>query len=478
MDRLSSSIEQIAKSDYGDISRLKLRYQQPRMCKQLDSMVDPSLHDFGLRIWLQSKIGETSEYALAPRPMTDEAQQRARGTDFQVVGEPVDGDRMKAVYEVFDFFVDKEGMIDILKQGRAILGTISMYTGDGSVDSHGNAYILVPEIINHPFYGNRPPYFYILETYKFHSDEVAKAFEYYFDDVFDESNRLGEKVQVQRINAIELQKVDPLCMSWSIMMLYYLAKMPIPQSIMVGDKYVTVEKPLQLNVAVPSSINRAIAKLKSDMGGEFLPAEATSTAFPHLYGTGKRKRGEEEEVAPIVRSKRISSDAPEDLGPDIIDIEKGTIFKHGSKLPFKDFSELFKAGQFIWAYPFDAMTDHSPKKVWMKALNPIKLFNLRSSSGALKFRDALMVLPDEKLLSLFDEKISNLEGVLKGEAPSYKTVGVIDKELAAGLAKYQDLHKMDGWKLKLPALRDSEYLFLFPSKHFSISTGKDFPKSV
>jgi hypothetical protein len=467
MDRLSSSIEQIAKQNYGDVSRLQLRYQQPRLCKIADGMIDPSVHDFGLRVWLQTKVGETSEYALAPRAFQSRetpfmtAQERARGTDFTVVGEPVDGDIRKAVYEVFDFTVDKNGMIDILKQGRAILGTISMYTGDGSVDSHGNAYLLVPEIINHPHYGNRAPTFYILETYKFHSDEVAKAFEYYFDDVFDPYNRLGQKVEVWRMNAIELQKFDPLCMSWSIMMLYYLAKMPIPQSEMVDNKYITVEKPLHLNVAVPSLINRAIAKLKADMGGEFLPATATATAFPHLYGTGKRKRGE-----------------PEDLGPDVLEIEKGTIFKHGSKLQFKDFLNLFKEGQFIWTYPFDAQTDHSGKKMWLKATNPLKVFNLRTHSGTVKFREALQLLPDDRLIKLFDEKISNFKEFLRGDDPSYKTVGVIDKELAAGLAKYQDLHKMDGWKLKLPANPDSEYLFLFPSEHFSIHAERDFPKSV
>lgn len=449
MDRLSRSIEQIAKSNYGDISKLNLRYQPPRVCKIADSMVDPSLHDFGLRVWLQSKIGETSEYALAPRPMTDEAQQRARGTDFQVVGEPVDGDRRKAVYEVFDFFVDKEGMIDILKQGRAILGTISMYTGDGSVDSHGNSYILVPEIINHPQYGNRPPYFYILETYKFHSDEVAKAFEYYFDDVFDENNRLGEKVQVMRINTIELQKVDPLCMSWSIMMLYYLARMPIPQSVMVDNKYVTVEKPLQLNVAVPSSINRAIAKLKADMGGEFLPAEATATAFPHLFGSGK----------------------------DDIDttIKAGEIFKHSSKTGFPTFLKNFSSGQFIWTYRYDTASDHSKSTMYLQALEPLKLFNLTTNEGAKHFRSVLKDLPGD-LLPLFDEKFVNGDDVIDGEAiPKYRSVGSDDRELAIGLAKHQASHGMDGWVLKLGSNDDEEYLFLLPAEKFRIS--KKIPRS-
>lgn len=445
MDRLSSSIEQIAKSNYGDISRLKLRYQPPRMCKALDSMVDPSLHDFGQRVWLQSKIGETSEYALAPRPMTDEPQQRARGTDFQVVGEPVDGDRMKAVYEVFDFFVDKEGMIDILKQGRAILGTISMYTGDGSVDSHGNAYLLVPEIINHPQYGNRPPTFYILETYKFHSDEVAKAFEYYFDDVFDESNRLGEKVQVQRMNFIELQKVDPLCMSWSLMMLYYLAKMPIPQSVMVGNKYQTVEMPLRLNVAVPSSINRAMAKLKSDMGGEFLPADATSTVFPHLYGTGK--------------------------GDTTMTVKAGEIFKHGSKVSFNKFSKAFETGDYIWTYRYDTANEHSGTQIYLQAEEPLQLFNLTTNAGAKHFRSVLQELPDPTLLEVFDDKIKNFKELEASEdvLPRYSSIGSYDKLLAAGLVKYQRTHGMDGWVLKLGSNANEEFLFLEPYTHFRIS---------
>ena len=445
MDRLSSSIEQIAKLNYGDISNLKLRYQPPRLCKVADSMVDPSLHDFGTRVWLQSKIGETSEYALAPRPMTDEAQQRARGTDFQVVGERKTGDRTKDEYEVFDFFVDKEGMIDILKQGRAILGTFSMYTGDGSLDSHGNAYLLVPEIINHPQWGNRPPSFYILETYKFHSDEIAKAFQYYFDDVFDERDRLGEKVQVTRINTIELQKVDPLCMSWSLMMLYYLAKMPVRQSVMVGDKYETVERPLQLNVAVPSSINRAIMKLKSDMGGEFLPAESTSTVFPHLYGTGKRG---------------LEVD-------DIAEVKPGDLFIHHSKVGFPTFSKLFQGSKYIWTYKNGAMSEHSGSKKYLKATSPLKLFDLLTHDGTMFFRETLRSL-DPELLKVFDQKIVNMDDFLKGDAPQFRSVGGLDKEVADGLAKYQDSHGMDGWQLKLGSNPDVEYFFLKPSEHFSI----------
>jgi len=448
MDRLSSAIEQQAKANYGDVSRLKLRYQPPRMCKIADGMIDPSVHDFGLRVWLQTKVGETSEYALAPRAYQSRetpfmtAQERARGTDFTVVGEPVDGDIRKAVYEVFDFTVDKEGMIDILKQGRAILGTISMYTGDGSVDSHGNAYLLVPEIINHPQYGNRPPTFYILETYKFHSDEVAKAFEYYFDDVFDPYNRLGQKVEVWRMNAIALQKFDPLCMSWSIMMLYYLAKMPIPQNEMVGDKVVTVEKPLHLNVAVPSLINRAIAKLKADMGGQFLPPTATATAFPYLFGSGTSK---------ITR-----------------DIKRGDLFKHSTDVKYPVFRHRFMTSEYIWAYRYNAVNEHRVRSFYMECEDPIKVFDLTTAEGANHFRDVLKDLSDPTLLDLFEDKIVNYEKVVAGtEAPKYRSRSArADRQLADGLAFYRETHGVDGWVLKLTYNDNEEYLFLYPSVYF------------
>jgi hypothetical protein len=116
------------------------------------------------------------------------------------------------------------------------------------------------------------------------------------------------------------------------------------------------------------------------------------------------------------------------------------------------------------------MNEHNNVSYYLQALKPIRLINLMTNEGANQFMEMLEKLPDPTLIDAFNDKLSNIVEVKNRKAaPSFKSVGQLDKKLAEGIATYKDKLNVDGWVLKLPAQSDEEYMFVFPSEHFRIS---------
>ena len=303
-NRLTSAIDQVARKYDGDIQQIKLRFQPPRRCKLSLGIDDPSQWNFGKKAWLYSKIGNTDEYAIAPSEVSMTTQNAARTDDLTfVLPNPKDVDLIKSLkedgltYDTFSFMENIE-VIEILLRGKAVLGTIAMYSLDDKnepFDGHALAFIIVPEIENDPIHGNVPITFYILESYDIGSDAIAKSAEYFFKNKFDPHKVLqvngNAPIRVERINATQLQSQDSLCSSWALMMLYYLAKEPVLHFEMVDGVEKLVNKPLRLNNTVALEIKTVIQKLKEDVGGDFLPENANASVFPKLFGTARPKRG-------------------------------------------------------------------------------------------------------------------------------------------------------------------------------------------
>ena len=460
-NRLTSAIEQVAKKFDGDIQQVKLRFQQPRRCKVSLGNDDPSLYTFGKKAWLYSKIGNTPEYAIAPSKASLDVQDAARVTDmaFQKVTDPA----LKAALAVYGLtylpisYMENKEVIEILLQGRAVLGTIGMYELDDqgvAFDGHSIAFIIVPEIIDDPIHGNLPMTCYLLETYNLGSDAIKNAFEHYLNKgEFDPDKSLGPApIKVERINATQLQNQDALCSSWSLMMLYYLAKEPVPHFEMVDGVEKVVNKPLRLNNTNALEIKTVIQKLKDDMGGQFVPEDANASVFPKLFGTARPQRG--------------AVDPDDDK--EIVTFKEGEKFKHGSKQSFAEFSANFPTRPYIWTFKWDAGEAYNSNNFYLTVKDKVNVFNLTTHKGTTRFLEVMEVIGKGDLAELLYEKMINQDEFMKGGVPLYKSPE-IDRLLAKGLADTEQFHGMGGWKLKLKSASDPEYLFFNPSTKFTIS---------
>jgi len=453
---IQSHIQQFAKK-HKELDDFTLRYTQPRKCKVSDR-TDPSLYkNFISRVWLQSKVGNGPTYSLVPRKDTPESIPYADLWVVTLKNDPssedyVEGDPAISYGAAFNESVDEDELFGIVfDQKKAVVGTI-VIDDDLDPTQHMIAFLFRPPIKNSYSYSDQPATFYILTSYEIPKDKID-AIERMLERQAPED--VGP-IKVEQINGY-LQGDDPLCVSWSLMMLYYITKVPIEHFTYKKARPEKVVAPLPLNEVTGYYLRKMLEKLKSDVGG--LTAESTSEAFPYLYGTGptRKRRADERE-------------------PTIIELPTNSTFKHSSKVGYDAFVERFAKGTSIFTYKYDSGKEHNKTSYYLQATKPIRVFNLKTHEGAMNFRKVLESLPDKSLLSLFEAKIKNLDEFLAGDDPTYASVGDIDFALVDGLVKYQDEHKMNGWKLQLGSSGEDEYLFLNPSQFFV--TSKKIPSNA
>jgi hypothetical protein len=454
---IQSAIQQFAKR-HKELDDFTLRYTQPRKCKVSDR-TDPSLYkNFIARVWLQSKVGNGPTYSLVPRKDTPESIPYADLWVVTLKNDPSADDYVEGQPEIyygaaFNDSVDVDELFGIVfDQKKAVVGTIVI---DDLLDptQHMVAFMFRPPIKDSYSYSDQPATFYILTTYDIPTekiDAIGRMLER------DAPEGLGP-IKIQQING-NLQGEDPLCVSWSLMMLYYITKVPIEHFSYKNARPEKVVSPLPLNEVTDYYLRRALEKLKADVGG--LTAQSTSEVFPYLYGSG-----------PLSRKRKA-----EEKEPIIIELPVNSTFKHSSKVGYDAFVKKFAEGTSIFTYNYDSGKEHNKTSYYLQATKPIKVFNLKTHEGAMNFRKVLESLPDKSLLSLFEAKLKNLDEFLAGDDPIYASVGDVDFALVDGLVKYQDEHKMDGWKLQLALNGEDEYLFLNPSKVFV--TSKKIPSNA
>lgn len=456
MTSLESYIKQAAKK-HKDFDQ-KIRFNHPRKCK-VSMMDNPAERKFSTRTWLRSKVGESSEYSLAPLKNVSSYTQNT-SNDFYVteldswaVGPP---DYL--TYGVFTEELDIPKMLEILKSGKAVLGTISVAGVGDEETAHQLSYVLRP-VFQHAPYESHLPQFFLIETYEM-PDGVRQAFEFFFRYEFDPEHTYPP-VQVVEMNQIELQGEDELCVSWGLQILYYLAKVPIRHmEYKAGGVFVEVNKPLNLTQVIPSSINRMLQKLKNDVieGDELLPKDAKATVFPHMFGSAK----------PRMETQ---------LG-DVVEVSPRNVFEHSTSLPFKKFFEKYKDSSFIFTYPLDSGEEHSgSKKIYLRPKKDLQLFNMNTHSGAMKFIEKVASFTNSvdalKLLELYGSKLTNAEEFYAGADPKYRSKVSNDRELVSILSRHKDEHRMDGWVLKLSQKNTSEYLFLYPNENLTVGKKED-----
>lgn len=453
---IQSHIQQFAKK-HKELDDFTLRYTQPRKCKVSDR-TNPSLYkNFVPRVWLQSKVGDGPTYSLVPRKDTPETISYADLWVVKIKNDPSSEDYNPDEPEfsygsAFNDSVKENELFNIVfKEKKAVVGTIVIDEGVDDPESHMIAFVFRPPIKNNPAYSDQPAMFYILTSYQIEKDKID-AIQRYLEAWPPEN---VQPIKVEQINGF-LQDQDPLCVSWSLNMLYYVTKIPIEHFRYKDGRMQKVMAPLPLTEVTGWYLRKALEKLRSDVGG--LTAESTSEVFPYLYGSGPRKRRAEERE------------------PAIVDLPTNSTFKHSSKVGYDAFVEKFKEGKSIFTYKYDSGKEHNKTSYYLQATKPLKVFNLKTYEGAMEFRKVLMSLPDEKLVALFDEKIKNLDEFLGGDDPIYASASEVDYALVDGLVKYQDEHKMNGWKLQLGTNGEDEYLFLNPSQFFV--TSKKIPSNA
>jgi hypothetical protein len=454
---IQSHIQQFAKK-HKELDDFTLRYTQPRKCKVSDR-TDPSLYkNFIARVWLQSKVGNGSTYSLVPRKDTPESIPYADLWVVTLKNDPSSADYIEGEPEIsygsaFNDSVDVDELFGIVfDQKKAVVGTIVI---DDALDptQHMIAFLFRPPIKDSPSYSDQPATFYILSSYAIPKEKIDAIERMLLRDAPED---IGP-VKVEQING-NLQGDDPLCVSWSLMMLYYITKIPIEHFIYKKGRPEKVVATLPLNEVTGYYLRKMLEKLKLDVGG--LTAESTSEVFPYLYGSGppSRKRKAEESE------------------PAIIELPIHSTFKHSSKVGYDVFAEKFLESKSIFTYKYDSGKEHYKTSFYIQATKPVKVFNLKTHEGAMEFRKMLMSLPDKTLVSLFDEKVKNIDDFLTGDDPIYASVGKVDNELVDGLVKYRDKFKIDGWKLQLGVNGEDEYLFLNPSQFFV--TSKKIPSNA
>lgn len=246
-----------------------IRYSQPRTCK-VSSKDDPSTKRFNKRLWLKSKIGNGKTYSLAPLKNKDDA-------DFYVI-KLSKKDKYKDFIPLISIDVKKVLRI-VYEQEKAVLGLITMLREDDE-DGHQISYVFVPP------YLDQPATFYMITLYDQTNtiyDGVKNSLKQEILKEFDPKKLLN--LQFVEVNEVELQEGDHLtgdglCASWSLMILYYLTKVP-QEHFINGIKTLSV---LPLNKITKQDIINTLLKLKSDVG--FTSKETNATIFQYLWGSG------------------------------------------------------------------------------------------------------------------------------------------------------------------------------------------------
>jgi hypothetical protein len=244
-------------------SRAPRRFSQPRTCKV--SSGDPSRSFFNKRLWLKSKIGNGKTYSLAPLVRKEEDDD-----DFYVLKLNIDED-----FTTFIAINVKKVLKIVYEEEKAILGLITIFI-KGDEASHQISYVFVPP------YLDQPATFYMITTYDQTNTEyfgVKNSLKQVILNEFDPKKLLN--LQFVEVNEVSLQEGgDTLCVSWSLMILYYLTNVP-QEHFMNGVKTFSV---LPLNKITKQDIINTLLKLKSDVG--FTSKETNATIFQYLWGSG------------------------------------------------------------------------------------------------------------------------------------------------------------------------------------------------
>jgi hypothetical protein len=244
-----------------------IRFSQPRTCKV--SSKDPSKSFFNKRLWLKSKIGNGRTYSLATLIRKNEDDD-----DFYVLKLNKDKDFTTIIS------INVKNMLKIVyEQEKAVLGLITLFI-EGDIASHQICYVFVPPFLD------QPATFYMITTYdqtNTEYDGVKNSLKQEILNEFDPERMLDLKFV--EVNEVKLQEGDSLtgdelCVSWSLMILYYLTKVP-QEHFIDGLKTFSV---LPLNKITKQDIINTLLKLKSDVGST--KKQTNSTIFQFLWGSG------------------------------------------------------------------------------------------------------------------------------------------------------------------------------------------------